>query len=262
MKEPLMEDWSARRYLQFAEERTRPARDLLARVPPGGRHRLVDLGCGPGNSTELLADRFPDAAVIGVDTSDDMLAEARKRLPGVRFEKGDVALWRSPAPLDLIFANAVLQWVPDHIRLMARLTQQLAPGGCLAVQVPDNFDEPSHTLMQEIATRPQFREKLAGAAGARETIGAFVDYHVALAQQAAVDVWRTTYVHALSGPDAIVDWLGSTGLRPYLDPLDPQEKTAFLAAYRDAIAVAYPSLPDGRVLLPFPRLFIVATAPA
>ena len=257
-----MEDWSARRYLQFAEERTRPARDLLARVPPGARNRLVDLGCGPGNSTELLADRFPDAAVIGVDTSDDMLTAARKRLPGVRFEKGDVALWRSSAPLDLIFANAVLQWVPDHIRLMGRLIQQLAPGGCLAVQMPDNFDEPSHTLMQQIASQPQFREKLAGAAGAREAIGAFVDYYVALAPQTTVDVWRTTYVHALSGPDAIVEWLSTTGLRPYLNPLDPQEKAAFLAAYRDAIAAAYPPVAGGRVLLPFPRLFIVATAHA
>jgi trans-aconitate 2-methyltransferase len=125
--------------------------------------------------------------------------------------------------------------------------------------MPDNFDEPSHRLMREIAARPAFRAKLGGAAGARETIGTFADYYVALAPQVALEVWRTTYVHALSGPDAIVEWVNSTGLRPYLQPLDPQEKAAFLAAYREAIAAAYPPLSDGRVLLPFPRLFIVAT---
>jgi trans-aconitate 2-methyltransferase len=121
-----MEDWNAALYLQFAQERTRPARDLLARVPPGVRRHIVDLGCGPGNSTELLTQRFPDAAVVGLDTSADMLAEARKRLPGARFEKGDVARWESETPRDLVFANAVLQWIPGHIALMQRLVAQLA----------------------------------------------------------------------------------------------------------------------------------------
>jgi trans-aconitate 2-methyltransferase len=254
-----MEEWNAARYLQFEEERTRPARDLLARIPSGIHRRIVDLGCGPGNSTELLARRFSDAEVVGLDNSDTMLAQARARLPDVRFEKGDVARWRSEAPLDVIFANAVLQWVPGHIALMAGLIAQLTPGGSLAVQMPDNLDEPSHTLMQKVAALPAFRGKLGGAAGARETIGAFADYYVALAPQATLDVWRTTYVNALPGPEAIVDWVSTTGLRPYLGPLDSDEKKSFLAGYREEIAAAYPPLPDGRVLLPFPRLFIVAT---
>jgi trans-aconitate 2-methyltransferase len=254
-----MEDWSAANYLKFEEERTRPARDLLARVPPRERRLVVDLGCGPGNSTALLADRFPTAGLRGVDNSQDMLREARSRLPSAQFDFGDVAQWRSAEPVDLIFANAVLQWVPGHIELMGRLIGALAPGGCLAIQVPDNFEEPSHRLMREVAARSRFRGKLGDAERAREAIGAFADYYAALAPAADLDIWRTTYVHALAGPDAIVEWVTSTGLRPYLSPLDREEKAAYLAAYREAIAAAYPPLPDRRVLLPFPRLFIIAT---
>jgi trans-aconitate 2-methyltransferase len=254
-----MADWSAAQYLRFEAERTRPAADLLARVPDGSIDRVADLGCGPGNSTELLRDRFPQAAIVGVDSSDDMLAEARLRLPRVTFEKADIARWRAGAPLDLIFANAVLQWIPDHIAVMVRLMSELATGGRLAMQTPDNLDQPSHVLMREVAARAPFRAKLAGAAAAREEIGAFVDYYAALAPICAeIEAWRTTYVHALSGPNAIVDWVAGTGLRPFLAPLAPDERQAFLAQYRDEIAAAYPPLADGRVLLPFPRLFVVA----
>jgi trans-aconitate 2-methyltransferase len=254
-----LEDWSATQYLRFEAERTRPACDLLARIPDGAIERVADLGCGPGTSTELLADRFPQAAILGVDSSDDMLAKARSRLPRARFEKADVAQWRGGAPFDLLFANAVLQWVPGHIALMARLMAQLAPGGCLAVQTPDNLDEPCHVLMREVAARAPFRAKLAGATAAREKIGAFVDYYAALAPVCAqIDLWRTTYVHALEGAGAVVEWLESTGLRPFLAPLAPEERQAFLAQYREGIGAAYPPLADGRVLLPFPRLFIVA----
>ena len=255
-----MEDWSARLYLQFEAERTRPAADLLARVSSATAKRVADLGCGPGNSTELLVRRFAGADIVGLDTSDDMLAQARARLPGVRFEKADIGQWRSVEPLDLIFANAALQWIPRHRDLMVRLVAQLAPGGCLAVQVPDNLDQPSHALMRAVAGQPPFREKLADAMSAREPIGAFADYYAALAPYCAgLDVWRTTYVHALPGPGAIVDWVKSTGLRPFLAPLAPQERQAFLAQYGAAIAAAYPPLADGRALLPFPRLFVVAT---
>jgi trans-aconitate 2-methyltransferase len=258
-----LEDWSAARYLKFESERTRPAADLLAGVPVRRRIRILDLGCGPGNSTALLTKKFPRAAVRGLDTSEDMLARARQRLPRVVFEKvdvADIAAWRSGGPLDLIFANAVLQWVPRHIELMAALVGELARGGCLAVQMPDNLDEPSHALMREVATRAPFSAKLADAAAARDRVGGFADYYAALAPLCArVDVWRTTYVHALQGPDAVIDWLSSTGLRPFLAPLDADERQSFLAQYRKELADAYPPLPDGRVLLPFPRLFIVAS---
>jgi trans-aconitate 2-methyltransferase len=255
-----MEDWSAAQYFRFEAERTRPARDLLARVPESERRRVVDIGCGPGNSTELLGLRFPDAELLGLDSSDDMLAEARARLPRVRFEKADVARWRGEAQYDLIFANAVLQWIPGHVALMVRLTLGLAAGGCLAVQVPDNFDEPSHRLMRAIAARPAFADRLGTAAEAREPIGRFAAYYEALAPHCAtIDIWRTTYIHVLSGPDAIVDWVRGTGLRPFLAPLGPPERAAFLAAYIEEIEGAYPRCADGRVLLAFPRLFVVAT---
>jgi trans-aconitate 2-methyltransferase len=253
-----MSDWDARQYLRFEGERTRPAVDLLARVG-GSARAAIDLGCGPGNSTELLVARFSAAEIVGLDSSDDMLSKARQRLPNVRFEKGDVATWRATTAPDVIFANAVMQWVPDHSVVMARLVDELAPGGRLAVQMPDNLDEPSHALMRETAARPRFARKLGEAAAARATIGAFEDYYMALAARGArVDVWRTTYAHILEGPQAIVEWVKGTGLRPFLDPLSADEKEDYLTAYGAAIAEAYPPLPDGRVMLRFPRLFIVA----
>jgi trans-aconitate 2-methyltransferase len=252
-------DWRADAYRRFEAERTRPAADLLARIPYDARRRIVDLGCGPGNSTALLAERHPKAALIGLDSSPDMLAAARARLPGVEFRQGDMAEWSDPSA-DLVFANAALQWVPNHIGVMRRLAAALPARGCLAVQMPDNAIEPSHALMREIAATARFRNKLAGAAAAREPIGAFADYDDALSAYCdEIDIWRTTYVHRLAGPDAIVAWLESTGLRPFLNPLDAGERSDFLALYRAAIARAYPPRAGGGALLPFPRLFIVAT---
>jgi len=252
-------DWRADAYRRFEAERTRPAADLLARTPPDARRRIVDLGCGPGNSTALLAERHPQAAILGLDSSADMLAAARARLPGVDFRQGDIAEWSDPS-VDLVFANAALQWVPDHIGVMRRLAAKLPARGCLAVQMPDNEDEPSHALMREIAATARFRDKLADAAAAREPIGAFADYDDALSANCdAIDIWRTTYVHRLAGPDAIIAWLESTGLRPFLNPLDADERGDFLALYRVGIARAYPPRAGGGALLPFPRLFIVAT---
>jgi trans-aconitate 2-methyltransferase len=156
-----------------------------------------------------------------------MLAKARARLPGIKFEKADTAHWRDAAPFDWIFANAVLQWIPRHISLMASLIARLAAGGSLAIQMPDNLNEPSQALMREVAGRAPFRDKLGGASAARETIGDFADYYAALAPHcAATDVWRTTYVHALPGPDAIVEWVKGTGLRPYLACLAQDEREA------------------------------------
>jgi trans-aconitate 2-methyltransferase len=254
-----VDTWSAAQYLKFEDERTRPARDLLASVPLAAAAAVVDVGCGPGNSTELIASRFPAARITGVDTSADMLAAARRRLPAATFVEADIATWSPPAPVDLVFGNAVFQWVPDHFAVLARLTEKaLAPGGVLAVQIPDNFSEPSHFLMREVAARMPFSAKLAGHDG-REVIPSVDAYYDRLRPLSSrVDIWRTTYYHPLADADAIVEWLKGTGLRPYLDRLSADERPAFLAAYRSAIAGAYPPRADGRVLLPFPRLFIVA----
>lgn len=254
-----MSRWSPSQYLKFEDERTRPARDLLAAVPLAEVRVAVDIGCGPGNSTGLLAARFPEAAVTGLDSSPEMLAEARKRLPGATFVEAAAESW-SPGtpPPDLVFANAVMQWVPGHLGVMARLLGGLAPGGVLAVQVPDNHDEASHRLMREVAAAGPWRAKFA-APIAREPIPSPSVYYDRLRPLAArPDIWHTHYYHPLADAAAIVAWLMSTGLRPYLDRLDADERTAFLAEYQARIAAAYPPQVDGRVLLRFPRLFVVA----
>lgn len=254
-----MADWDAGQYLKFADERTRPAADLLARVPLTAPASAVDLGCGPGNSTALLAARFSDAAITGLDSSPAMLEEARRAVPGVAFTEANIAAWVPETSPDLIFANAVLHWLPDHDVLLPRLAGYLAPGGCLAVQMPDNLDEPSHRLMREVAEEAPFRDTLAGAAGARTTLGSVQDYDTWLSRAGCtVDLWRTTYIHPLRGHRGIVEWVRSTGLRPFLAPLDAEGQAAYLARYEAALAEAYPMQEDGRVLLPFPRLFIVA----
>jgi trans-aconitate 2-methyltransferase len=253
-----LSDWRPDAYRRFERERTRPAEDLLARINTPIQRKIVDLGCGPGNSTALLAERYPQSAIVGLDSSPDMLASARSRLPRAEFRLGDIAEWTDPE-VDLVFANAALHWVPDHLGVMRRLAGALPAGGCLAVQMPDNEDEPSHALMREVAATARFRVKLADAGKARERIGAFADYDAALSPECDLDLWRTTYVHRLAGPDAIVAWVESAGLRPFLNPLDADERAAFLTLYRAEIARAYPPSADGHALLPFPRLFIVAT---
>jgi trans-aconitate 2-methyltransferase len=255
---PTANDWSADAYRRFERERSRPAAELLARTSASVR-RAVDLGCGPGNSTALIAERFPDARILGVDSSPDMLTAARARLPQLEFRLGDIAAFDDPTA-DLIFANAAMHWVSGHITVMQRLAARLPPGGRLAVQMPDNENEPTHVLMREVAATPRFRDKLAGAAAVRERVGGFADYDDALSPYCDdIDIWRTTYVHRLEGPDAIVAWVESAGLRPFLAPLDADERSDFLARYRAGVARAYPPRAGGGALLPFPRLFIVAT---
>ncbi len=256
--------WSAERYVAFEEERTRPARDLLAAIPRAQVGVAFDLGCGPGNSTELIAARFPTARITGIDSSPDMVAAARARLPTVRFEIADVRAWAHDAGIgsqaaDLIVANAVLQWVPGHAELLPALAARLCPGGWLAVQVPDNLDEPAQKLMREIADDGPWRQKLVNADRSRVRIKCAAWYYRLLRESCSrVDVWRTTYYHPLAGTDAIVEWFKGTGLLPFLAPLDSAERADYLVRYRCAIERGYPTSSDGTVLLPFPRLFIVA----
>jgi trans-aconitate 2-methyltransferase len=252
--------WSARQYTAFEDERTRPVRDLLAAVPDIEAHSVIDLGCGPGNSTEVLAARFPGAALQGLDSSPDMIAAARRRLPQVQFAVAGIEDWQDAGPFDVMLANAVMQWVPDHGHVFPALVSRLARGGALAIQMPDNLDVPAHRLMRETAAAGPWANTLAAAAASRTPIGSASDYYQMLRPVCnKVDVWRTTYHHPLAGgAAAIVEWFKGSGLRPFLEPLDAAARAAYLELYAAAVARAYPALPDGSVLLPFPRFFVVA----
>ncbi|MGB3425091.1 MAG: trans-aconitate 2-methyltransferase [Castellaniella sp.] len=253
--------WSAEQYRLFESERTRPVRDLLSAVPPREVAWAADLGCGPGNSTEILLQRHPDAAITGIDTSDDMLAAARERLPGLRFQQADIAAWQPDEPYDLILANASLQWIPDHAALFPRLAGFLTPGGNLAVQMPDNQDEAVKTLMRQTAADPRWADRIGDERSTlfpRHPVSWY--YDLLKPHCTHVNLWRTQYWHVLpDGVDGIVSWFKGSALRPFLTPLDEAERALFLAQYRDALAQAYPTQTDGAVLMPMPRLFLVAT---
>ncbi len=251
--------WSASQYVRFEDERGRAAAELLARVPLVAPRLVVDLGCGPGNSTELLVGRWPSAEVVGLDASPDMLAAARKRLPGLAFLAEDVGVWMPSGAEDLLFANAVLHWVPNHLGVMVRLLAALRPGAVLAVQMPDNLAEPSHRAMVETAADGPWRDLLRDAAAARQLLPPPEAYYDALAPLSAmVDIWHTVYNIPLDGAEAVVAWMEGAGLRPFLEPLDAAARADYLTAYTRRVATAYPPRSDGKVLLRFPRLFVVA----
>jgi trans-aconitate 2-methyltransferase len=254
-----MSDWNPDLYRRYEDERTRPARELLARVPLARAARVVDLGCGPGNSTELLVGRFPGADVAGTDNSPAMLQSARERLPSVRFELSDISSWEPAQPQDLIYANASLQWVPGHRTLFPRLFSFLAPGGVLAVQMPDNHQEATHRAMREAAALPAYAAAIGDPSALRPGMLTLPDYYDLLAPEAEeVDVWHTIYQHRMESAAAIVEWVSGTGLKPFVAKLDEAQRAGYLAEYQRRIAQAYPPRADGKLLLAFPRLFIVA----
>jgi trans-aconitate 2-methyltransferase len=244
----------------FEAERSRPARDLIAAIPDPGPCNAIDLGCGPGNSTELLKTAFPHASITGLDSSPDMIAAAKARLPSLDFITADIETWSGQGPYGIILGNASLQWLPDHQTLFPNLAAKLAKNGTLAIQMPDNLEEPAHRLMREIAATAPWSTKLASATAARAQLPPAQTYYDLLRPYCGrVEIWRTTYHHTLAGPAALIDWFKGTGLRPFLAPLDEPEQKTFLARYQAELAKAYPPQDDGTVLLPFPRLFIVAT---
>ena len=249
-------DWNSALYLKFEAERTRAARDLLARVPYCDTQLVFDLGCGPGNSTRLLAMSFPGADIVGIDKSDNMLSVARACTPTATFIKADIAHWRPAAPADLIFANAALHFLPDHRRLMTRLLSYLRPGGRLAVQMPNNTHELSHAAMRMVAADGPWAPRLLPIAKSIMVLGPLEEYYNLFAPLCStIDIWQTVYVHPLDGPEGVVEWFEGSGLRPFLDLLDEHERAEFLARYRERLAQAYPRQPDGKVLLRYPRLF-------
>jgi trans-aconitate 2-methyltransferase len=254
------EDWSAKQYLKFEDERTRPPRDLLTQVRLENPRRVVDLGCGPGNSTELLVERFPNAEIIGIDSSPDMLRQAHERLPHCAFLERDLSTWLPDPDTDLLFGNAVFQWIPDHPTVLARLLVSLPAGGVLAVQMPDNTNEPALVLMAKVAaTGGPWSTAIAHADVARKALPRPEDYYDLLGPLCRqIDLWQTHYNHLLESHSAVVEWFQGSALRPFLGPLDPATREAFLVKYTDEIRHAYPARFDGKVMLKFPRLFIIA----
>ena len=247
------EDWSAKQYLKFADERTRPPRDLLAQVPLNSPRRVVDLGCGPGNSTELLVERFPHAEVIGIDSSPDMVRQAREQLPRCAFIEGDLSTWMPAQETNLLFGNAVFHWVPDHPKVLARLLKSLPPAGVLAVQMPDNTNEPALILMEKVAA------SIAQANAARNDLPRPEGYYDLLRPLCSkIDIWHTHYNHIIADHAGVVEWFKGSGLRPFLAPLDASMRETFIAKYTDEIRLAYPARSDGKIMLKFPRLFILA----
>jgi trans-aconitate 2-methyltransferase len=256
--------WDPKQYVRYSDERDRPFIELLGRVDLARRDAadpsyVVDLGCGPGPLTRLLADRWPGATVLGVDSSTDMIESAQEHAipPRLEFVVGDIATWQPAKPVDVLIANAAFHWVPDHIDLMPHFVKALAPGGVLAFQVPDNFTEPSHTLLLELRTSPRWRDKLGAGADRTAGVERPERYLTALVDAGLdPDVWQTTYLHVLHGDDAVLEWVKGTALRPVLSLLAGDERDEFVADYAAALRAAYPKQAFGTVF-PFRRTFAV-----
>ncbi len=252
--------WDPQEYLRFADARGRPFAELMSRVSAENPTYVVDLGCGPGNLTVTLAQRWPGADVEGLDSSDEMIAEAVDVHggSGVRFAVGDLRSWKPGRPLDVLVSNATLQWVPDHLDLLARLVGHVRARGWLAFQVPGNFGEPSHTELAAVRESPRWAARFAGADLPVPWSAEPATYLEGLAAlRATADVWETTYLQALEGEDAVLRWMQGTGLRPVLSVLDDAEREEFLEEYGARLRAAYPRKEMGTVL-PFRRIFAVA----
>lgn len=251
--------WDPGQYLRFADQRLRPALDLLAQVPLESPARVVDLGCGPGNVSTILKRRFPAADVLGVDGSDAMLAKARTAAPDCRFAQGDFASWVPDGPPpELIYSNAALHWVGAHQALFPRLLSLLPPDGVLAVQMPAMHDAPLRRLQIEVAAHGPWAEHLRDAGFARDILSPGEYYDLLRPLAGGLDIWETIYLHVLSGEDAVVQWAAGSSLRPFLDRLPAALQPGFRSAYAEALRPHYPRRTDGATLLPFRRLFVLA----
>jgi trans-aconitate 2-methyltransferase len=253
--------WDAKQYLKYAEERSRPFFDLLARVQREHADFIADLGCGPGNLTRTLAERWPAARVVGVDNSAAMLdqAKASPRPSRLDFVQADISSWSPERPVDLLVSNAAFQWVPDHDALFARLAAMLAAGGTLAVQMPYHFQNPAHLIIEAAKADPRWSASLHGIGLHQQSVMPLLWYVERLHGLGfAVDAWETTYIHVLTGENPVLEWFKGTALRPLLNALEPQAQDEFLDELSQRFKTAYPA--RGNVtFLPFPRLFLVAT---
>ena len=254
--------WDPAQYLAFADQRLRPALDLLQRVPLAAPATVVDLGCGAGNVTRLLRERWPAARISGVDGSAAMLERARAGAASIAWEHADLRSWRPPAAVDLLYSNAALHWLDDHAALFPALAAMLAPGGVLAVQMPRNFTEPSHTTLYATARDGAWRDRLAPLIRPEPTHAPAWYADVLAPHVASLDVWETTYLQVLTGENPVAEFVKGSALQPFLDALVGDERAGFESAYRANVRAAYPARADGTTLFPFRRVFMVARAHA
>jgi trans-aconitate 2-methyltransferase len=257
MEELVPHTWDPDRYLTYADERGRPFVELVARIGATTPETVVDLGCGPGNLTTLLGQRWPDASIRGLDSSPEMIDKARASEPTIDFEVGDLRTWAAQAePVDVLVSNATLQWVPGHLDLLPDLVGRVRPDGWFAFQVPGNFGEPSHTIRTELAAEAPYADHTRDVAvpSSHDPV-VYLDRLTALG--CTVDAWETTYLHVLTGPDPVFTWVSGTGARPTLQALPDELRPDFEAEFRRRLRAAYPER-DGRVVLRFRRIFVVA----
>ena len=244
--------WEPAKYVQFSDFRDRPFFDLTSRIAAQNPSTVVDLGCGPGNLTATLAARWPEAAVLGIDSSEAMITTARPA-PGLRFELGDIAQWSPDKDTDVVVSNAALQWVPGHRELMSGWLAALRPGAWLGVQVPGNFGAPSHVLMRELAESARWRDRLEGVLRHDDAVGEPSEYHELFIRGGAqVDAWETTYSQLLTGENPVLEWVRGTGLRPVLAALGPADSVDFEREYAALLAEAYPvaSIENSKLAMP------------
>jgi len=252
--------WDPAQYLKFADQRLRPAIDLLNRIDVDDPAAIVDLGAGAGNVTRMLKERWPGARVTGVDDSQEMLDKAAAVAPEITWERADLASWRPPKPADIIYSNAALHWLDGHERLFPALFSAVAPGGVLAVQLPRNFSAVSHTSISEAARNGPWRAKLEPLLRPAPVAEPAFYYGLLAPHAATLDMWETEYLQVMEGDNPVKEWTKGTWLRPLLAALEEPERSRFEAHYAELVARAYPRRPDGRTLFPFRRLFIVARA--
>jgi trans-aconitate 2-methyltransferase len=253
--------WDPYQYSLFSEARSRPFYDLFWRLKDSAAATIVDLGCGPGELTRLFAKRWHNSSVTGVDSSAEMLEIAKAYvIPGrLEFERGDIATWHAERPVDLLFSNAALQWVPDHEALIPRLAAEVAPGGRFAVQMPDNFDQPSHQAILQVLSSPRWQARLGPPKQRTGTVLPLSAYAGMLLELGfSVDAWQTGYLHVLEGRRPVLEWVKGTALRPTLSRLEPEEQAEFLEELGEELERAYPPGPHG-TLFPFRRVFFIAT---
>jgi trans-aconitate 2-methyltransferase len=249
--------WEPQTYLRYSEIRFRAGLDLIARIPKANYAQIYDLGSGTGHLTRILADTFPRSNVVGIDSSPEMLAEARREFPAISWQAADINTWLPPNPPNLIFSNAAFQWVLAHEKLFPSLLQALRPDGILAIQMPRHFESPSHLELKDLVTQSEWRNQLEplllAAIPSPETYWRWLSPHAR-----DLDIWETIYLQVLNGPDPVVNFMRGTALRPFLSALSPAEGNRFVEAFAKRMAAAYPPQANGHTLFPFRRLFMIA----